>query len=470
MWGIELKAESEVGLARQIFMSLKQQILEGRILQGEAIPSTRELAKGLGVSRNTVCEAYDMLWTEGFIIRSQGAPSRVAEGLRIVFQKAELPKEKSREHTPVLWDFKTGQPDLSIFPWPSWSQMIHHATAHLPIRQLEYSGSKGYEPLCREIAHWLMRSRGMEVAPEDVFITSGATQAFQLLVDILYRKECAFALEDPSHPGIRTVIQDRGYVLHWMPVDGQGADVASLEEHKICAAYVTPSHQFPLGGILPASRRAALIRLASEKDFYVIEDDYDGEFRYGGAPISPIYSMNPSRVVYVGTFSKTLFPSLRIGFAVLPKSLQVKWRHYRNYMDVQNPVLEQAALAEFLCRRKMDKHIQHMRRVYGEKRNILFASIADAFGGSARPWGDASGLHVALQFPDMEFKKLFIQRCRREGIRIGTVSQYCSVPNAHRDKLLLGYGHLDPMQIREGIQALHKQIEEDGGKSGGTCL
>jgi GntR family transcriptional regulator/MocR family aminotransferase len=459
MWGIQLRYKDEVSLSRQIFLSLKQRILAGQIPQGEALPSTRELAKGLGVSRNTVCEAYGMLWTEGFIVSRQGAPSRVAAGLHIMQNKAVPKLERKKEQTPILWDFKTGQPDLSLFPWQLWNQLVHNAANSLSIEQLAYSGPKGYSPLCEEIVHWLLRSRSMEVNPEDVFITSGATQALHLLVDILYKEGHAFALESPSHPGIRTVIHDKKYPLQWMPVSSQGADISLLKDKLISAVYVTPSHQFPLGGILPAARRAELIRLAIEKDFYVIEDDYDSEFRYSGAPVSPIYSMDSSHVIYVGTFSKTLFPALRLGFAVLPKPLQKKWRHCRNYMDVQNPVLEQAALAEFLHTRKMDKHVQWMRRLYSEKRNALLRSVTDNFGKLVQPWGDASGLHVALQFSGMEFGEPFIQKCRNAGIRIASVAQYCTMQDCHNDKLLVGYGHLNHAQIQEGIRALHQLIK-----------
>ncbi len=459
MWGIILQDNKEIGLARQIFISLKERMLTGQIPQGEALPSTRELAKGLGVSRNTVCEAYDMLWSEGFIISHQGAPSRVADGLRIQStQQRETAQNTDKISPAILWDFKTGQPDLTLFPWQTWNKIISDTARSLPARQLEYSGPKGYEPLCKEISHWLLRSRSMEVSPDDILITSGATQALHLLVEILHKEGHVFALENPSHPGIRTVISDKGYPLHWMPVDSNGADISTLHKRNISAVYVTPSHQFPLGGILPANRRTALIRMAQEKDFYVIEDDYDSEFRYIGSPITPIYSINSSRVIYVGTFSKAVFPALRLGFAVLPKSLHPKWRHYRNYMDVQNPILEQAVLAEFLRSRKMDKHVQRMRHVYEEKRNALLERVKMAFGDSVYPWGDASGLHVALQFPGFEFGNKFILSCKKAGIRVYTLSQYCVSRNEHKDKLLLGYGHLNSMQIQEGILALYQVI------------
>lgn len=459
MWGIILHNSKEIGLARQIFLTLKGRILMGQLLAGEALPSTRELAKGLGVSRNTVCEAYDMLWTEGFIVNHQGAPSRVADGLQIhSAQQNETAQNIDKISPAILWDFKTGQPDLSLLPWQMWTKIISDTARSLPVCQLEYSGPKGYEPLCKEIAHWLLRSRSMEVSPDDIFITSGATQALHLLVDILHKEGHVFALENPSHPGIRTVISDKGFPLHWMPVDSNGADITSLYGRNISAVYVTPSHQFPLGGILPANRRTALIRMAIEKDFYIIEDDYDSEFRYGGSPITPIYSMNSSHVIYVGTFSKTVFPALRLGFVVLPKPLQDKWKHYRNYMDVQNPILEQAALAEFLQSRKMDKHVQRMRNVYEEKRNALLECVKMTFGDSVYSWGDASGLHVALQFPRLEFGYKFVLNCKSAGIRVFPLTQYCVSRNDHKDKLLLGYGHLNSMQIQEGIRALHQVI------------
>lgn len=461
MWGIELQNRREIGFARQIYLSLKERILTGQILQGEALPSTRELAAGLGVSRNTVCEAYDMLWTEGFIIRHQGAPSRVVEGLQILAepQSGEIPEADKGIQT-IVWDFRTGQPDLSLFPWQTWHKLINNAAGSLSPNQLKYSDPKGYEPLCEEIAGWLLRSRSMEVDPKDIFITSGATQALHLLVELLHKEDHAFALEDPSHPGIRTVIQDKGYPLQWMSVDSNGADIASLTGRKISAVYVTPSHQFPLGGILPANRRAELIRMAMEKDFYIIEDDYDSEFRYGGSPVTPIYSMNSSHVVYVGTFSKTVFPALRLGFAVLPKALQKSWRHYRNYMDVQNPVLEQMVLAEFLKKRKMDKHVQHMRHVYNEKRKVLLNSLNITFGDSISPWGDTSGLHVALQCLGYEFGDEFTLSCKNAGIRVALLSKYCNSQKEHYDKFLLGYGHLDSEQIQDGVQALYQAIRK----------
>lgn len=459
MWDMELRHNDEISLSRQIYLLFRERILSGHIAQGEALPSTRELAGNLRVSRNTVCEAYDMLWTEGFIISRQGAPSRVAQGLQIDVDM-QAGTELKKAPVPILYDFRTGQPDLSFFPWQQWSQLLRDTTGSFPVRQLEYGDPKGYAPLCEEIANWLLRARGLTIDPEDVFITSGATQALHLLVDILHRDNDVFALESPSHPGIRTVISDKGYPLYSMLVDRNGADVSSLHGKQIAAVYVTPSHQFPLGGILPAKRRAELIRLAAQKDFYIIEDDYDSEFRYSGSPVSPIFSMNSSRVVYVGTFSKTMFPALRLGFAVLPKPLQKKWRHSRRYMDVQNPVLEQIALCEFLRSRRLDKHVRHMRRIYGEKRDVLLRCVKELFSETANIWGDESGLHVALQVPGAKFGTQFERDSQAAGIRVVPVTQYCPEESEHEDKLLLGYGHLSHEQIQNNVRALHKLISQ----------
>jgi GntR family transcriptional regulator / MocR family aminotransferase len=461
MWGIQLQHQSKIPLARQIFLSFRQAILLGNMPEGEALPSTRELARELGVARNTVCEAYDMLDIEGFIIRRQGAATRVASGLQL-----ERPIEQSGNELPnkrlsIRWDFKTGQPDLDAFPWYSWRQYVQQASLEISPGLLAYSDGKGYEPLCAQIADWLLRSRSMEVDPADIFITSGATQAFHLLVHLLQQEGHSFALESPSHPAIRQVAEHNQIPLVWMPVDEQGANIEALRHQAISAAYVTPSHQFPLGVILPAARRAELIRMARSQQFYIIEDDYDSEFRYTGSPISPLYSMDPTRVIYVGTFSKTLFPALRVGFAILPQSLHARWRNHRQYLDVQNPVMEQVALCHFLQQRKLDRHIQRMRRIYRQKRNTLLESIDQSFAHKTIVWGDASGLHTAIQLPGMQLNGSFLHRCYEEGIRLKLASDYCPEPGEHHDKLLIGYGHLKHEQIVEGIQALGRLIREE---------
>lgn len=472
VWGILLRRNDEISLARQIYLGLRDSILAGRLIPEEALPSTRQLALQLGVSRNTACEAYDMLLAEGYVASHQGAATRVAPGVSAVAPAtaSAAGSTAAEEHPlaapPVAFDFQTGRPDLRQFPWPLWARLVKEAGESLPPSSRGYGEGQGYEPLRREIARWLFRSRGMPVDEQNIFITAGATQALHLLADLLPRRRSGlFALESPSHPAAHAIAVSRGYTPCWMPVDAGGARIEVLEGQAVDAVYVTPSHQFPLGGILPANRRAALIRMAEANNFYIIEDDYDSEFRYAGAPISPLYSLDQGagRVIYVGSFSKTLFPALRLGFAIVPPALQKEWRRRRTYLDVQNPVLEQAALALFFQTRKWDKHIQRMKRLYGQKRELLLDATDHAFRGQAIPWGDHAGLHLALQFPGQHFDSSFKRQARLAGIRINPLSGYCPAQeqDRHEDKLLLGYGHLSLREIREGIDALAQIIAAD---------
>lgn len=460
MWGIHLERQSDNPLKRQIFQILRDQIMGGQIKAGEALPSTRELAKDLSVSRNTVCEAYEMLLAEGYIISRQGSPTRVAEGLCI--DKTPVPEAVIEEHAgypPVRADFRTGQPDLRHFPRFHWNQVLRRAYEEMPLSQLGYTGPQGLPRLRTEVAAWLFRSKGLIIDPRDIFITAGATHGLHLVAELLCQDGKGILIEDPCHMGMLRTLTNKGCPVLPVPVDAQGLQPEYLEEQEACGIYVTPSHQFPLGGILPAGRRAALIRYAREKEIYIIEDDYDSEFRYGGEPVTPLYAMDPQRVIYIGTFSKILFPALRIGYAVLPRQFQEEWKYLRIHTDVQNPPFEQDALAEYLQSRKLDRYIQRMRRLYGERRQALLRSLEAAFGTGWRVWGDAAGLHIALAFPGMCFDDGFTEKCRQQGIRITPVEYHTIRKGRHLDKLLLGYGHLEPDEIRHGIRLLHEVMK-----------
>ena len=461
MWGIELLRQREVSLKRQIYQTLRDQIINGRIEAGEVLPSTRELAKQLAVSRNTVCEAYEMLLAEGFILCRQGSPTRVAEGLYIDRSPgAEAYKEPSRHAQPILADFRTGQPDLRHFPRFQWYQILRKAYEEMPLSQLGYTGPEGLLHLREEIAAWLFRNKGLVINSQNIFVTAGSTHGLHLISDLLCRDGKGILMEDPCHMGMLQVFRSKGYPVYPIPVDAQGLQVEYLEEKSACAVYVTPSHQFPLGGILPANRRAALIRFAKEKGIYIVEDDYDSEFRYCGEPVAPLYSMDPQRVIYVGTFSKVLFPALRIGYVVLPRQLHARWRYLRTHTDVQNPPFEQAALAEYLRSRKLDRYIQKMRRLYGERRQVLLQSLEEKFGKEWHSWGDAAGLHIALEFPGMCFDKQFVNSSKRSGIRITPVEYHSICKGKHQDKLLLGYGHLEPEEILKGVSLMYEFIKD----------
>ena len=475
MLGIELQRQSDLPLRRQIYQALRDQIINGKLREHEILPSTRELAKGLNVSRNTICEAYDMLIAEGFVTSSQGAPTRVSEGIHMESASESVFQSEVRPVGSIVADFRTGRPDLRQFPRFLWQQMMKKASDEITIDQYGYTGAQGLLELRKQITAWLFRNRGLTVDSQDIFITAGATHALHLIAELLCEDKKKIFIEDPCHTGMLQAFLNRGCSIVPIPVDEQGIQTSELlkrlENSKnvksICntdgvndigGIYVTPSHQFPLGGILSASRRASLIRFAIDHKAYIIEDDYDSEFRYCGDPIAPIYAMEPQQVIYVGTFSKSVFPALRIGFVILPKKLQKRWIHLRTYTDVQNPIFEQAALAMFLQTRRMDRHVQKMRRIYGERRRVLLDALKEEFGDEWRAYGDNAGLHLAIEFPNYEFDDTFRKSCLEEGINIIPVEAHCIVKNRHSNKLLIGYGHLEPKEIRNGIKRLKRRL------------
>lgn len=463
MWGIELNRENGQPIKRQIYMELKELIVSGRLKAKEALPSTRELARYLSVSRSTVVEAYEMLIAEGYIITGQGAATRVAEGLRMEKPVFSTPKKDAFSKQMIDVDFRTGRPDLRLFPKYLWSGMLHQAALELPLEQYGYSGPQGLLGLRNEIAVWLLRSRGLTVCAEDIFITAGATHALHLLADLLCGEGGRVLTEDPCHTGMLQTFLCKGCQVVPVPADGLGLQTQFLANYRdIGAVYVTPSHQFPLGGVLPASRRAELIRYARDNGLYIIEDDYDSEFRYCGEPIAPLYSMDAQRVVYVGTFSKTLFPALRIGYVILPGPLHKRFGALRTHADVQNPPFEQAALAEFLRTRKLDRHIQRMRRIYGKRRQELLESLKDAFGDDWTAYGDAAGLHVAVDFPGGRFDEAFLKKALANGIFVMPAESHCIHKGRHLSKLLLGYGHLEPDEIHRNVLLLRDFLQTEG--------
>lgn len=464
MLGIEIIRESELPLWRQIYQTLKELMLSGLLKCGEVLPSTREFAKELKVSRNTVCTAYDLLIAEGYLISRQGAPTRVADGLYIEPVRCEpvLSSEvKIQTPTPIAVNFQTGRPDLRQFPNFLWQQLLHKASLNLPLANLGYTGPKGLPALLEEIAAWLFRSRGLKVSTDNIFITAGATHGLHLISEMLLRDGNQVFVEDPCHMGMLATFRNKGCPIIPIPVDALGiqTDYLPIGRSKDIL-YVTPSHQFPMGGILPASRRSTLIRLARKNDLYLLEDDYDSEFRYDGEPIAPLYAMDPQRVIYVGTFSKSVFPALRIGYVILPYPLQKQWCHLRTHTDVQNPPFEQAALAEFLRTRKFDRHVQKMRKIYGQRRKVLLESLKKTFGNNWHAYGDCAGLHVAIDFPGMQFDDTFLPICLQRGLSITLVENHCIQKGRHLGKLLMGYGHLETDRIQKGVTLLYDCILE----------
>ncbi len=449
-------------IRKQIYRQLKEQILRGALKQGEALASTRQMAGDLGVSRSTIVEVYDMLLAEGFLVSKQGAQSVVAEGVAMPTAQPLAQRDVARERPRIVADFTTGRPDLALFPLMQWQRAMRISAQALAPEQLGYTGPEGYEPLRVEIAGWLSRSRGICVSAEDIFITAGATHALTLLAGLLCNNGACVMLEDPCHKGLYDTLVASHCSMLPVPADDHGIQTELLNPNaQARMIYVTPSHQFPLGGILPAKRRASLIQYARERNIYIVEDDYDSEFRFSGAPISPLYTLDAQRVIYIGTFSKSIFPALRIGFALLPKELQSSWRSLRTHNDVQNPIYDQAALAEFLRSRAFDRHIRAMKNRYAKRRQALVDALYAEFGSTCNVCGDEAGLHLSVEIKGYRFDESFASTCRERGIVLRTMESHCIRKGLHENMLVLGYGHQAPEQNADGVHQLSMLIREN---------
>ncbi len=460
MLGIQVDRDSDMPLARQIHQQLCDLITGSRLRAGDALPSTRGLAAYLKVSRNTVSEAYAMLWAEGFIVGRQGSGFTVEKNLvlpRRTVGAGPLPDVPSR---PIRYDFRTGIPDLDRFPFRAWTRCQRNVLQTVRPRHMHYGDTGGYPPLRAAIADWLIRSRGMAVDPDAVHITAGATHALSLAVDATAtaRGSGHFVVENPCHVGIVTMLGLKRVPFSWLPVDESGLRIDRLGRRSPTGVYVTPSHQFPLGHVLSAQRRTRLIAMARERNFYIIEDDYDSEFRYDGPVLTPLHSLDPDRVVYVGTFSKTLYPALRIGFAVVPPALRQAWNEFRRYTDVQNAVSDQVVLTRFLEERALDRHIKIMTKTYGKKRAALVTAVQARIGAAARILGDSAGLHLAVTLPGQTFDRAFADTARKDGLAVMPCSRYDLAGTDHADTLLLGYGNVQSDRIDDGILLLHDLI------------
>ena len=456
MFGIKISRDSHISISRQIYQNITGAILANQLCSGEALPSSRDLANQLNVARNTVSEAYEMLKVEGYISSRAGSRCRVKTDLFLSAQNNNVIPQGvpgSPKDEPDF-DFRTGIPDISQFPFHTWNRLQSRTLEYIDKSNWLYGGYQGYFPLREEIASWLFRTKGIAVSPDDIFIAAGATQAINLVAEILKDEPGEFYLENPCHLGILKILQFKNMRYQVIDVDNQGLQVNALQANRISCVYVTPSHQFPLGVILPAGRRVELIRLAREGGFYVLEDDYDSEFRYGSPPVTPLYAMDTEHVIYVGTFSKSLFPALRIGFALLPSKLREKWIELRQYSDIQNPIAEQVVLAEFFKTRKMDRYIRLMNKTYANRQAILVKAVRDYFPNNTNIIGEKAGLHLAVQVPGFLFDRKIQLRCKEKGIAVFPCSAHALGNQGYDDTLLLGYGNISNSKVANGIKTL----------------
>jgi GntR family transcriptional regulator/MocR family aminotransferase len=486
---IHLDATLPEPLYKQLYGRLRSAILTGRLPGGTHLPSTRTLASELGVSRTTTALAYDLLLMEGYLesqvgrgtIVSRHLPESVIDDPR---SRSRIPPADAREAASPRPDtprsalnavphlervegsapkaFISGQPPLDLFPYALWARLLaRRARQSLPAHA-GYQPPAGYAPLREAIASHIGITRGVRCTADQIIITSGTQGGLDLITRTLLASGDAVWIEDPGYFGARGAVLAVGGRHVPVPVDESGIIVSAGRERAPRArlAYVTPSHQFPTGVTMRLGRRLALLEWANEADAWIVEDDYDSEYRYGGRPLEALQGLDQDgQVLYIGSFSKVLFPSLRIGYLVAPPALVAPLLRTRRFMDVHSPILEQMALADFLHEGHYARHLRRMRQQIQRRRDCLYQELRRHLGGLLEVSLPEAGLELVGWLPDGKDDQRAAALAEAAGIKVVALSRLSLEPCPRRG-LLLGFGGIDEEEIRRGVRVLAAALEE----------
>lgn len=435
---------SKLPLYEQIYSALVEEILTGSLSAGDRLPATRKLAEELSVGRNTVDKAYQQLAAEGYI------DPRIGSGFTVNEIPGQLPaKTSTPDHwetapaqRPARFDFAYGSMDSTVFPHDQWRKSVNNAMTTMELSQvLPYPCRQGELALRQELVRYLQRSRGVICQPEQMVITCGQQHSMEIIANIFENSSKVFAMEEPGYDGIRAIFANHHFRLLPIPVESDGISLSVLKQKKTDLLYITPSHQFPTGAVLPIGKRRQLLSWAQETDTYLIEDDYDSELRYYTNPIPSLQSLDiHERTIYTGTFSKSLAPSMRTAYIVFPKSLLPAYRAYYQRYNSQVPPLHQLALADFIKSGGYERHINRLRTVYRKKQAALLSALSDVFGDSVSVSGGGAGIHLLINVKSPFPQEELIRRAESIGIRFySTKVLYIHEENCPRSQLLLGF-------------------------------
>ncbi len=457
---LPLDRAASAPLHRQLEHGLRGAIRDGRLPGGTALPSTRTLAADLGISRGIAVEAYEQLIAEGYLTSRPGGATRVAD--RVVPAHRE---RRGPEPVGYRFDFRPGRPEVGEFPRSTWLRSLRRVLADAPADRLGYLDGYGVPELRIALAGYLNRVRGTATEPADIIIATGFAQALRLIARVLHdRGARRVAVEDPSDPEYRATIDEAGLVPVGVPVDEDGLIVDRLADRHVDAVVVTAAHQYPTGAVLSPARRSALVDWARTHDAFIIEDDYDAEFRYDREPIGALQGLSPDRVLYTGTASKVLAPGLRLGWIVAPAALTDGLAAAKQRADMGSAALDQLAFADFLGHGELDHHLRHMRALYRRRRDILLAALAVHLP-DLRPVGAAAGLHVLAWLPDEIDEARLVERAANAGIALGALAARRIAPGP--GGLIFGYGIIADGAIEPGVRELAAiRRELDGEREG----
>jgi len=482
---LQLDRESHVPMFQQLYQAIRQAVLSRGLLPGARLPSTRTLAKELEISRNTVVMAYEQLLSEGYVEGQIGSGSYISRFLPDELLAGRLETEKLQAepgheikyrpkrylaHAPMkIWKgrgglpraFRFGVPALDHFPYSTWNRILNKYWRSEPQALLNYGRIAGYRPLCEALAMYLQIARGVRCEPEQIIIVSGSQQGLDLTCKVLLNPSDTVWMEDPGYHGARAPFLAAGAKIIPVPLDEEGLDVTRAEELSPQArlAFVTPSHQFPLGMTMSLTRRLRLLEWASRVGAWIIEDDYDSEFRYSGRPLAALQGLDhDGRVIYIGTFSKVLFPSLRLGYLVVPPNLVDDFTAARAMSDQHSSLIEQAVVTDLLTEGHFSRHIRNMRALYQERQQAVIKAVDKYLGPRLDVHPDNAGMHLVGWLSKDMNDETVAQEAVTHGVDVLPLSVFGSNP-LPRPGLLLGYAAINEAQIQEGIERLGKALK-----------
>ena len=498
---IVIERTSRVPLQRQIYDAWRAGVLSGRFRSGDRVPSTREVADALGVSRATVTSAYEQLVAEGYFDAARGAGTFVSAELpdqqirtpqrgapapdgprarrgeerdsparppRLSEYGARLPPLGGRVPTPRgNIDLSRAGPDLAHFPFAVWRRLLARHLRH-PVHERRRTSPTdgpdtadlfaraedpaGYERLRREVAAYVARARAVHCDSSQVVIVSGSQQALDLCMRVLVNSGDEIAVEEPGYPGTRDLAMAHGARIKMIRIDAEGMRVGELGRRTrlVC---VTPSHQFPTGTSMSLRRRFELLHWVRTHGAVIIEDDYDSEYRYSGPPLPALQGLaGATPVIYIGTFSNVMYPGMRLGYVIAPPEFVDAIRRAKWLTDRFTPLHEQAALADFIREGHLERHVRRMRRVYKGRRDALTAALTRHFGGTATVYGDAAGMHLLVRFSTAQI----VARSQRQGVRLLSADAYYSSGRSPNE-FIFGFSAIEERILIEGIRRLSQQ-------------
>ena len=454
-----LGSELKKPLYTQLYQHVKHEIQIGRLNPGEKLPSKRKLSTYLQISQNTVQAAYDQLMIEGYIYavsRSGYYVSAIEELTHLDIPESE--KEEAINAYAYRYNFSHGGVDLENFPFQTWKRINNEVLNERDLDLLVQGDPQGYHDLRFSISNYLHQSRGVICTENQIIVSSGTEFLLQLLIQLLGKRN-VFALENPGYEKLNLIFDSNGVPYVPIPLDASGMTAADLSRSSANIAYITPSHQFPTGVVMPIQRRVQLLNWAHEASGrYIIEDDYDSEFKYSGKPIPAMQGLDGGeKVIYIGSFSKSLTPGLRISYMVLPEALIKLYRERLSFYICPVPMAQQKCLDLFIGRGHFERHLNKMRNIYKRKRELLVAAIESSLK-NIDVLGANAGLHMLLRVNNGMTEEELVDSAARKGLKVCGISRYYLSPEGGRFEpvVLLGYAAVTEIQIAEAV-ALFKE-------------